>query len=267
MKIEKPIKKFIGISVAGIAAIAIFMFLPYGVWASVDNLPAHPLIVHGIIVLVPVVAIWTILAMWKPSVLRKTMWWLWSLCVVATLGVIAAKSSGDSLSAAVGLPNEHADAGNRMIPVMMVLSATVLLTIFFGVFKPVVLINRAVRVLSTVVAVIALPLTYIAGHTGAESVWAEEYAAAQEPISRDNMTFSMEEVERRSSSDACWSVVDGVVYDLTTFIARHPAGGSDIVEYMCGKDSTDDFTGEHGGQGEPEKWLETLRIGIIAPSN
>jgi cytochrome b involved in lipid metabolism len=73
----------------------------------------------------------------------------------------------------------------------------------------------------------------------------------------------MDEVARHDTADDCWAVVEGNVYDLTTFIARHPAGSGDIEE-MCGTDATDDFVGEHGGQGEPEKWLETLKIGVIA---
>lgn len=258
------LKKFILVALAGVVPIAVFMFLPYGVWADIGGLPAHPLIVHGIIVLVPVVAVWVLLSMWRPAVLRKTKLWLWGLSVVATLGVIAAKSSGDSLSAAVGLPNEHADAGNRMIPVMLVLSGTVLLTIFFGLVREVRIANRGSRILASLAAVVALPLTYVAGHSGAESVWEEEYARAQEPISRDFVQFTVEEVQRRNTPEACWSIVDGVVYDMTSFIARHPAGGSDIVDYMCGKDATEDFQGEHKGQGEPEKWLETLKIGVIS---
>lgn len=260
------IKKFLIMALAGIVPIGIFMALPYGVWADIDNLPAHPLIVHGVIVLIPVVAVWTILAMWRPSVLQKTYLPLWVLSVLATLGVVAAKSSGDSLSAAVGLPNEHADAGNRMIPVMFVLSALVLITIFLGKVKQIRLVNNGARVLATLVAVVALPLTYLAGHSGAESVWEEEYAKAQEPISRENLAFTLSEVQQRNTREACWTVVDGSVYDMTTFIARHPAGASDIVD-MCGKDATEDFQGEHKGQGEPEKWLDTLKIGVLSGSN
>lgn len=260
------IKKFIALAVSGILPIAVFMFLPYGAWADLGELPAHPLIVHGIIVLIPVVAVWTLLAMWKPDMLRRTYMPLWILTVFATLGVIAAKSSGDSLSAAVGLPNDHADAGNRMIPVMFVLAGAVLLTVFFGMVRPIRMLNTSARVIASVVALAALPLTYIAGHSGAESVWKEDYVEAQQPISRDNLEYSMEEVARRNTPEACWSVVDGVVYDMTTFIARHPAGSSDIIKYMCGKDATEDFQGEHQGQGEPEKWLETLRIGVLKTS-
>lgn len=250
---------------AGIAPIAVFMLLPYGAWADINNLPSHPLIVHGIIVLIPVVAVWILLAMWKPKILNKTYLLLWGLSVVGTLGVIAAKSSGDSLSAAVGLPNEHADAGNRMIPLMIVLSALVLITIFFSLVRPIKALTQGTRVLASLAAILALPFTYIAGHTGAESVWEEDYAAAQKPISRENLVLTMNEVQQRNTPEACWTVVDGIVYDMTTFIERHPAGASDIKD-MCGKDATEDFQGEHQGQGEPEKWLETLRIGVVKSS-
>ena len=53
------------------------------------------------------------------------------------------------------------------------------------------------------------------------------------------------------------------MYDVTSFVSRHPAGSADIRD-MCGRDATEDFLGEHGGQGEPEKWLATLRIGTVA---
>jgi hypothetical protein len=33
---------------------------------------------------------------------------------------------------------------------------------------------------------------------------------------------------------------------------------------MCGVDATEDFAGEHDGQGEAEKWLATLKIGVLA---
>jgi cytochrome b involved in lipid metabolism len=120
----------------------------------------------------------------------------------------------------------------------------------------------ATQVLASLIAIVVLPLTYVAGHTGAESVWKEDYAKAQEPISRESVTFSMDEVAKRNTAEQCWTVVNDVVYNMTTFIKRHPAGSKDIID-MCGKDASDDFLGEHEGQGEPEKWLETLKIGAL----
>lgn len=255
-------RRFLILAVSGAIPIAVFMFLPMGTWADIAELPLHPLIVHGVIVALPLAALWILVSVWKPEVLRRTHIFGWVLSVVAALGVIAAKSSGDSLAAAVGLPNAHADAGNRLIPVSIVMAGTVLVMIFFGLVRPVRYLGPGSRVLGAIAAIAVLPLTYVAGHSGAESVWEEQYAVAQEPISRDRVTLSMDEVRRHNTPEDCWTVVDGNVYDVTTFVARHPAGAGSIEE-MCGADASEDFLGEHEGQGEPEKWLETLKIGVI----
>lgn len=54
-----------------------------------------------------------------------------------------------------------------------------------------------------------------------------------------------------------------MVYDLTDFIARHPAGAQAVVE-MCGIDATEDFMSEHAGQAEPQGWLDVFQIGVVA---
>lgn len=255
-------KKFAIAALAGIVPIGVFLALPMGTWADISALPAHPLIVHGVIVALPVAAVWLLLAVWKPTVLRRTHTVLWALSVLGALGVIAAKSSGDSLAAAVGLPDSHADAGNRLVPVSIAMAASVLLMTAFMIVRPMRVLAGVTRGLAAVIAVAVLPLTYLAGHSGAESVWEEEYETAQQPISRDSLTLSMEEVARHAVATDCWTVVNGNVYDMTTFIERHPAGANDIID-MCGKDATDDFMGEHDGQNEPEKWLATLKIGVV----
>jgi hypothetical protein len=256
-------RKFIALTAAGIIPIIVVMSLPMGTWADFTALPMHPLIVHGVIVALPVAALWLLLAVWKPAVLERTFPALWVLSVLAVIGVVAAKSSGDSLAAAVGLPEAHAAAGNRLIPVSIAMAATVLAFGFFRLVRPSTVLATGARALGAVAAVAVLPLVYVAGHSGAESVWEEEYAEAQEPIGVGDLSLSMDEVARHDTVEDCWAVVEGNVYDLTTFVARHPAGAGDIEE-MCGTDATDDFVGEHGGQGEPEKWLDTLKIGVIA---
>ncbi len=255
--------RFLILGAAGVVSIIVFLLLPMGTWAEITDLPMHPLIVHGVVVALPVTAIWALIAMWKPAVFSRTFTALWALSVVSVLGVIAATSSGESLSAAVGLPDSHAAAGNRLMIVAIALAAMVLTLGFTQLIRPVRAVAVGARALAALAAVATLPLTYAAGHTGAEAAWQEEYAAAKEPISRDDLSLSMDEVRRHATPDDCWAVVDGVVYDLTTFVARHPVGPSDI-EGMCGTDATDDFLGEHGGQGEPERWLDTLRIGVLA---
>ena len=252
------------LATAAIAALplTVFLLLPMGTWADISSLPGHPLIVHSVVVLLPVVSVWAIVAAWRTEVFNRTFKVLYGLALLAALGVVAAKSSGDSLAAAVGLPNDHADAGNRLVAV----SIALVVGIFLVSAVKQILSHRFVllvsRIVVGVVAAVALPLTYLAGHTGAESVWKDDYAKAQEPISRENISLSRTEVAKRNSPNECWTIVNGSVYDMTSFIQRHPAGSGDIID-MCGKDASDDFLGEHEGQGEPEKWLATLKIGTV----
>ena len=52
--------------------------------------------------------------------------------------------------------------------------------------------------------------------------------------------FTAEEVRRHSTPDDCWLIAHGRVYDVTTFLQRHPAGDRSIMRH-AGTDSTIDF--------------------------
>ena len=259
---ENRYVRFAIVALCGILPIAIFLRLPMGTWDDIAGLPDHPLVVHLVVVLLPVVAIWGLVAAWRPRLLDRTFVYLFAALVIGTLATIVAKSSGDSLTAAVGLPKSHAAAGDRLLTLSIVLTAAVLLMGGIQRLWPRRLAQIASSVLVTVLGVLALPFTYVAGHSGAEATWKDRYAEAQEPISPEQITLTMDEVQRRSTPEACWTVVDGNVYDVTTFVQRHPAGAKYITE-MCGKDASESFLGEHEGQGEPEKWLATLKIGVL----
>ena len=56
--------------------------------------------------------------------------------------------------------------------------------------------------------------------------------------------ISMQEVERHNTSDDCWVVINGKVYDLSTFQATHP-GGSEIITGNAGKDVSNLFNDVH----------------------
>lgn len=255
-------KVFAGAAAIGLVLIVITMNLPMGWLAEFDALPLHPLLVHGVIVVLPVAAIWFVLAAWRPNVVARTWWLGWTLAVLAVIGVSMAESSGESLAAAVGNPVEHAEAGDRVGPVAAALALLVLALVFLRLVRRVGPLDRVVAVLGTLVAVALFPLTYLAGHSGAEAVWKEPYAQAKAPITTDLRTIPAAEVARHATSTDCWTIVDGSVYDVTSFIARHPAGPGDI-ERMCGRDASDSFLGQHQGQAEPEDWLATLRIGTV----
>lgn len=255
-------RKFSKFSFFSVALLGIFYFLPYGTWAEVAGLPLHPLVVHGVVVLLPVVAIALLVGLFKKDLLRRHHLLLITLATFSTLGVLVAKSSGDSLSAAVGLPEFHAEWGNNLVPLAMVLVITLILFSLFTFYRRVALISSALRGILVILAVATLAMTYIVGHSGAESVWKGRYAAAKVPLALSLDRFTVEEVALHNSASDCWTIVDGFVYDVTTFANRHPAGSSAIKE-MCGVNATEDFLDEHDGQREPNQWLETLKIGRV----
>ncbi|CCC66836.1 hypothetical protein NCAS_0A02780 [Naumovozyma castellii] len=70
------------------------------------------------------------------------------------------------------------------------------------------------------------------------------------------------EVARHNTPADCWIVINGVVYDLTSFIPVHP-GGADIIKSNAGKDVTAIFEPIHA-PGVIEKYLPPkCRIGTL----
>lgn len=255
-------KRFLIFSGLSALLITVTYFLPYGFWASIGDLPAHPLIVHGVVVLLPLIALVILIGVFRNSIFSRYEIPLLILIVIANIGVLAAKSSGDSLAAAVGLPKDHAEWGNNLVPVAMVLFALfVLLRISIYVRRVAILRYPLVGFLA-IASVITIGVTWYVGHSGAESVWKYKYENAQSPISEEKIVISASEVSSHNKPEDCWTIVDGKVYDVTSFVNKHPAGSPAIVE-MCGKNSSEEFLGEHSGQAEPEKWLSRLQIGVI----
>ena len=50
-------------------------------------------------------------------------------------------------------------------------------------------------------------------------------------------SYTMEDVKKKSTSAACWTVIDGNIYDLTKWIPVH-RGGPQAITFLCGKDGT-----------------------------
>jgi len=75
-------------------------------------------------------------------------------------------------------------------------------------------------------------------------------------------TYSMTEVAAANNKDKCWTVIEGQVYDITTYINRHPGGEQNIVR-LCGVDGTQAFQGKHGGQDKPKNILDSFKIGAL----
>ena len=129
-------------------------------------------------------------------------------------------------------------------------------------YKRITLFSNILRGLVVIAGVGALAMTYVVGHSGAEAVWKDRYAAAKVPLALSIDEFTAAEVALHNSPTDCWTIVNGFVYDVTTFAGRHPAG-SEAIEEMCGVNASEDYLDEHDGQREPSQWLESLKIGRL----
>jgi cytochrome b involved in lipid metabolism len=74
--------------------------------------------------------------------------------------------------------------------------------------------------------------------------------------------ITAEEVAKHALPEDCWSIVNGSVYNLTAWIAKHP-GGSGAIARMCGIDGSAGFNRKHGGQEKPEAVLEGFFVGKL----
>ena len=64
--------------------------------------------------------------------------------------------------------------------------------------------------------------------------------STQTDANRDTSTkYTAAQVAERNSAEDCWTIINGKVYDLTSYIPRHP-GGDDIL-LACGTDGTSLF--------------------------
>lgn len=74
--------------------------------------------------------------------------------------------------------------------------------------------------------------------------------------------YTLAQVAQHADNTSCWSAINGSVYDLTSYIKKHPGGSKNILK-ICGKDGSAAFTSEHGGERKPESILSGYRIGPL----
>jgi cytochrome b involved in lipid metabolism len=72
--------------------------------------------------------------------------------------------------------------------------------------------------------------------------------------------YDMTEVRKHNKANNSWLVIDGYVYDVSTF--RHPGG--DIIEIGYGKDATNQFHNENVKHSKTaKKLLKSFLIGKV----
>ena len=238
---------------------------------TIGGLPIHPLAVHVAVVLLPLsalaLAVLIFVPKWRAAYLPITLAGLG----ISTLFAYLAKESGEALAERVGEPQTHEALGTILFPAAVGLLALGVAFYFLQRSKRPKWQLQAAGAAALIAIAAVTTLTYFVGHTGAEATWANRInpvAAAPiadpEPTNTDPSASALtaEEVATHNTASDCWTVVDGTVYNLTSYIASHP-GGAAALTNLCGKDGSAAFSAQHGGQGAPASALASLAVGVL----
>ena len=246
----------------------------------ITGLPIHPLISHAVVVIVPLAAIGalilTFVAKWRttysPLVLIAVL--------LSPISAFIATQSGEALSERVGLPKSHSTLGERLS--FLVLAFAIVFSIWFAIerservrTKVPKILQQVVKVIVPILAAVSLVLTFLVGHSGAEATWKNRITQAQLPALEDSapnasapagmITLSTSEVKKHNTKSDCWSIVNGKVYNLTSYVQKHP-GGTAVIANICGKDGTSSFTNQHNTQSKPNSVLSGFLLGAVGAS-
>lgn len=83
----------------------------------------------------------------------------------------------------------------------------------------------------------------------AQNVTPTTQSVPASPVPSQTLTgtsYLLAEVAKHASESSCWMVIDGSVYDVTSFIPNHPGGRQMLLG--CGKDASAMFNGRHSAQ-------------------
>lgn len=152
---------------------------------TISGLPLHPLVVHAVVVLLPLMSIVTVAIAWRPR-------WRQHAPVVAVIdGIVVvialvAKQSGEQLQARLqqldpGVAHDHSAQG-RLVP-YVALGVFVAAVLVWATSRWARLVPVAV-VVSVLAGAVGLGWTYVTGESGARAVWGQTIANTKPPAAR-----------------------------------------------------------------------------------
>lgn len=81
-------------------------------------------------------------------------------------------------------------------------------------------------------------------------------------MSRLKKIIPLSEFDEHNKPNDNWIVIDGRIYDVSTFGEQHP-GGPTVLEDVCGRDATADFN--NTGHSEAAKMmLSDYLVGVLS---
>ena len=237
------------------------------------GLPVHVLLTHVVVVLLPLSAFALISLVFLPK-LRKNYLLLTLIGLgVSVVAAFIAKESGEALSYRVGTPSVHTEWGEKTLLIAVALFVSALIWQFL--LKRKNKFTFIIGYLAVILAITALVISYLAGHSGAKASWEKRInPVSQVTDSSGTVTnslpaensgpieLSMNTVAQKNTPENCWAVVSNNVYNLTAYITAHPGGAANITN-LCGTDATAAFTNEHGQSSKPNTALKSFVIGAL----
>ncbi|AHB41704.1 hypothetical protein P148_SR1C00001G0916 [candidate division SR1 bacterium RAAC1_SR1_1] len=101
----------------------------------------------------------------------------------------------------------------------------------------------------------AFGLLFLVGCTQQAPVETQE--VPQGKISAEQDVLSL--VASHADATSCWTVISGNVYDLTSWIGKHP-GGDKAILASCGIDATEMFDEKHGMDPKKREGLKSFEV-------
>jgi cytochrome b involved in lipid metabolism len=75
-------------------------------------------------------------------------------------------------------------------------------------------------------------------------------------------SYTTKQVAKHNTAGNCWTIVGSGVYNLTSYVKKHPGGRSRIIR-LCGKNGTAAFRNQHGTGGKPNRVIKAYKIGTV----
>lgn len=158
---------------------------------TLNGLPLHPLVVHGVVVLLPLAVLGTIAIALRPRWRHRFGLLVLGIAAVGTLFIPLATSSGEAFEQRVGDPGTHAELGDQLIWFALPMLVFVAVLVFLdrrgrtdgqwpapGEPSPRSGQITAIAALSVVAALAAGVQVYRVGDSGARAAWGDQVSSA-----------------------------------------------------------------------------------------
>ena len=101
------------------------------------------------------------------------------------------------------------------------------------------------------------------GQQNSPAASSESTLASTDLITKANAaTYTLADVAKNNTKTSCWTIYQDGVYNITSYISRHP-GGVSAISKLCGVDGTAIFNNMHGESSSQANILAGYKIGTL----